>query len=186
MLIRTIVSSLAFCAVTLGAWADGLQPFDRLSRNNVTLKTSVLSSGANTTGQSIKTDYGTYSKDVSTSKVMQVDVALPKTDGPEIKVEAFAFFKNRGGSQVNCTPLEVTPGEKLHSYTFDITASHRRERWMYADDGKVSEYGTKAVGWIVRAIANNTIVGIAYSSESYREVAGNPAALEKFAVTAPN
>lgn len=186
MLIRTVLTLITLWAVTMGAWAEELQSFDRLSRDNVTLKTSVLSSGAGMAEQTLKTNYGTYAKNISTSKVMQVDVVLAKPDGPELKIEAFAFLKDRNGSRVSRAPLKVMAGDEPNTYTFDITSSHVRERWVYADLGKVSESGDKVVGWIVRAVANNTIVGIAYSSESYREVAGNPAALEKFAPVAKN
>lgn len=184
---RSSKGSLAF--VLLGVFhgvsiAQELQPYDRLGRGNVTLVASVVSGGSSMEEQTLKTSYGTYTKDMVNSKTVQVDVTLPNTDDPPVKMEAYVFIKARGSSRVRYQPAEVRPMEKLNSYTFDMTVKYSKERWMYADAGKVTETGDKVAGWIVRAIADSRIVGIAFSSESYRTIAANPDSLEKFELVA--
>lgn len=160
--------------------APALEPYDRLARGNVTLDAAVVSGGSSAEEQTLKTSYGTYAKDMVNNKTVQVDVGLAKADDPPIKMEAYVFVKARGSSKVRYMPAVVTPTEKPDSYTFDMTVKYSKERWVYADAGRVTETGDKVVGWIVRAIANDRIVGIAYSSESYKAVAGDPNGLGKF------
>lgn len=178
---RTVCFALLLFPFTVRlAQAEGLQPYDKLARGNVTLKAEIVSAGSTTEEQTVKTDYGTYAKDMVNSKTVQVDVTLAKADDPPIKMEAYVFVKSRGGSKVKYFPAEVKPMEKMNSYTFEMTTKYSKERWMYANSGKVTESGDKVVGWVVRAIANNRIVGIAFSSESYRGVAGDPNGPGKF------
>ncbi len=184
---RTACSTFLLVAFTLGSvLAETLQPYDRLARGNVTLVANVVSAGSTTEQQTWKTSYGSYAKDMVNSKTVQVDVTLAKPEDPPITMEAFVFIKSRGGSRVKYSPAEVKPTEKPGSYTFDMSVKYSKERWVYADYGRVTESGDKVVGWAVRAIANNKIVGIAYSSESYRGVAGDPTGLSKYELAAPD
>ena len=175
----------AFLLFVGSTFAGTLQPYDRLARGNVTLKAQVVSSGSTTEEHTVKTNYGSYAKDMVNSRTVQVDVTLPNTDDPPITMEAYVFIKNRGGSKIKYMPAEVKSLSKLNSYTFDMTVKYSKERWVYAEAGRVNESGDKVVGWVVRAIADNRIVGIAYSSESYREVAADPNGLGKFELAAP-
>lgn len=165
-----------FLSVSAG-FAGDPAPYDRLSKENVTMKVSVGGSGTTMTDQTLKTDYGTYSKDMKSEREMIVEIPVLKSGQTAPKIEAFCFFREHGSSKTQAKKAEV---KELgpQSFSFVLEAENRRERWMYADNGKVSQYGEKILGWCVRAVANDKIVGIAGSSTKFEELAAKPQAIE--------
>lgn len=155
--------------------AGEIERFDRLGRSNVTLKVVQLAGGSKVAGQNIKTNYGTYSKEIETRK--EFEIAIPLLGGhTELAVEAYAISKDRSDKTMRAERLEVTQ-DAGGKFRFEISGGHTRERWMYADAGRVTEYGEKNLGWLVRAIAANQIVGVAGSSPQFETLAGEPGKL---------
>ncbi len=176
MKIQKAVAIFILLSVCAG-FAGDPSPYDRLSKDNVTMKVSIGGSGTTMTDQTLKTDYGTYSKDMKSEREMIVEIPILKSGQPAPKIEAFCFFRDHGSSKTQAKKAEVRElGPQ--KFSFVLEAENRRERWMYADNGKVSQYGEKILGWCVRAIANDKIVGIAGSSTKFEELAAKPQSIE--------
>ncbi|HRJ72728.1 MAG TPA: hypothetical protein PLS03_10915 [Terrimicrobiaceae bacterium] len=171
-------TAAAWLLFTVSAgFAGDPSPYDRLSKDNVTMKVSVGGSGSTMTDQSLKTDYGTYAKDMKSEREMIVEIPILKSGHAVPKIEAFCFFRDHGSSKTQAKKAEVKEVGPQR-FSFVLEAENRRERWMYADNGKVTQYGEKILGWCVRAVANDKIVGIAGSSTKFEELAARPQAIE--------
>lgn len=178
-LIRILTASFAILLLqTRSCLSEELLPYDRLARNNITLKAAIKSSGYKTTDQPVKTDYGTYVKNQTTAKEVQILLSLVPPD-VTVTLEAYAVFKDYQTKEMR---IERLPLEKssADSYSFIMATEKTRERWMYADDGRVSETGEKILAWFVRAIVGNQIVGFAASAPTYDDLAQKPDRLEAF------
>lgn len=168
-------------ALLLGLLATGraevLEAYDPLARNNLSLRTNLLSSGSAVTKRGLETDYGTYSRDLETEKILRVEIPVVPREFSPPKIEAYALLKNHETKKWACTPGEIVQ-QSDGGTDFRFSAKNRRERWMYAEDGRVSQFGDKILGWVVRAIVDNRIVGVAASSDKYLTYAKNPKELQ--------
>jgi len=176
-----ILTLFTACCASATLQAQDLQPFDRLGRSNITLKTELLKGGSEVVGQSVKTDYGTYSKDLASVREFAITVSVLGKDN--FDMEAYALFKDHSTKALRCSKLIVTRISDTE-YRFKISAEHTRERWMYADEGRVSQSGEKIIGWLARAIFKNQIIGISASSPQFEELAKNPKKLDLVVSTA--
>lgn len=178
---RFLLLAIAFHVST--ALADEPLPYDRLSRDNIVLKASIGESGKRLNEQTLRTTYGTYQKNVSSYKEVLIEAPLFTAGPARSRLEAFAIYKNHNTKQIKIEPEEVTEAGPS-KFCFILSAESQRERWMYAENGRVSQHGWKILGWFVRAIVDNRIVGIAASSLQYEAMAAAPnpqAAMEKTA-----
>ena len=148
-------------------------PYDQLSRNNIRVDAKIESAGTRTDSHSLKTNYGTYIKNMSTTKEIVLSMHNPPAD---LQVEAFAVIKDYRSQKQRVEKLEVETLSPA-KYGFIIEAEKIRERWMYAEDGKVSQKGNKVLGWLARVIRDKQIVGVAASGPQYEGLAKDPAKL---------
>lgn len=169
---------LLIAGAVASMWAEEIQPYDALSRANVSLKADQVSGGSAVKDQTLKTTYGTYIKEVSSSKQIVITIPLPPK-AADFTIEAYAFYRGRGTSSkdgMRAEKLEVTQDSPV-SFTFAMSADHRRERWAYAEYGRVSEHGETISGWCARALAGGQVVGVAASAPQYEALAKSPGAL---------
>jgi|GEM_PF-3786905 len=159
-------------------FAERPLPYDRLCKINVTLKTTIQKTGYKTTDQPVNTEYGTYVKNLTTAKKVHVSLPLLSPD-LVILIEAYAVFKDYQTKELRVEQLP-TEGIDFKTYSFYMATEKTRERWMYADDGRVSETGEKILGWFVRVISANQVIGVASSSPTYDELAQKPDKLSEF------
>lgn len=164
-------------ALLTAAQAETLEAYDPLARNNLTLKTNLLSSGSAVTNRDLETGYGTYVRDLETEKILRVEIpVVPKEFSPPT-IEAYAIVKNHQTKKLSSAKGEIAQ-HSPNGTDFRFSAKNRRERWMYAEDGRVSQHGDKILGWIVRAIVDGRIVGVAASTDKYLIYAKNPRELQ--------
>jgi len=174
-----LIASLAIAIFQVtSCFSDDVLPYDRLSHANISLKPIIKSSGSKTTDQPVKTGYGTYVKNKTTAKEVQILLSLLPPDAT-ITIEAYAVFKDFQSKELR---IEQLPVEKISVdlYSFVMATKKTQERWMYADNGHVSETGEKILAWFVRAIVAHQIVGFASSTPTYDDLAQQPDKLAAF------
>ncbi len=167
--------------------AQQLKPFDRLSKNDITLDASVGAAGAQLKNPGTTSDAVSVLKDYSSVK--EVIIKIPVSRSLEgLTVEAYGVYKNYDNKSVRFEKIDVrkVSGQE---YRFVLTAdkSVLRIKYQYTsvdqyghasegtvDTGRSVSHGEKISGWFARAIFQNEIIGIAGSSPQWQQSAGQP------------
>jgi hypothetical protein len=112
---------------------------------------------------------------VTSTKDVEVTVTQPRKEKQALKLEFFFIIK---GDSKRCAKhagvLDLPEGEG--SSVFSTSARQGQERWVYM--GFRESSGERIEGWLVRALNNDRIVGIAASSPSLEELAAYPEKLK--------
>jgi hypothetical protein len=150
--------------------AEGLKPYDRLGRDNVTVRAE-QKGGGSSTDYNYRSKWGTYVRTVTSTKDIEVTIAQPRKEKQPLKLEFFFVIKGdskRYAKQAGM--LDLPEGEG--SAVFSATAKQGQKRWVFV--GYREKSGEKIEGWLVRVLNNARIVGIAASSPSLEETASYP------------
>jgi hypothetical protein len=162
-------SSFAFSDATGGAWARDQAPFDRLGRDNVTIRAQ-LKSGGSSTDYSNKTSWGSYVRTVKSFKDIEVTVTQPRKEKHPLKLEFFFVMKGENRYAKKAGEADFPEGEG--SAVFSTSAGKISSGWIYI--GIYERSGERVEGRLVRALKGDQIVGIAASAPSLEEMAANP------------
>lgn len=164
------------------AWAQEIKPFDRLSRDNVTVKVKETGSGKNSDYQ-YKASWGSFDRTETSTKNLAVEVTKVGAQPEAVKVELFFVMKAKGGKPYAMTtePISLPDGHGVAE--FSGSAQMQRERWVYANERNAS--GTSIAGWLVRVLRGDRIVGVAASMDTYLKAAENPAVLAELLAARP-
>ena len=149
--------------------ADAIKPFDRLGRNNVTIRAQ-QKSGGSSTDYSYRTSWGSYVRTVTSTRDIEVTVNQPRKEKQPLKLEFFFVIKGDKRYAKQAGSLDLPEGEG--SAIFSTSSKRGQERWVYLGFREGS--GERIEGWLVRALKGDEIVGIAASSPSLEELAAQP------------
>lgn len=154
--------------------AGDIQPFDRLGRDNVTVKVKETGSGK-IADYDYRAYWGSYDRKETSTKNLLVEVAKVGAQPGPVEVEFFFVMREKGGKPFALASKPVTLPEGSGEAEFSGSAEAQRERWVYANISESS--GTSMTGWFVRVVRGSRIVGVAASSDTLLKPAGDPAAL---------
>jgi hypothetical protein len=164
----------------LVALGEDIKPFDRLGRENVTIRAQHVS-GGNSTDYRYKAAWGSYVRTVTSFKDIEVTIVQPRREKHSLKLEF--FFVIKGDSRYAKRAGEADFPEGEGSAVFSTSTRQRQERWVYV--GVYGQSGEKVDGWLVRALKGNQIVGVAASAPSLEETAANPERLDELLAACP-
>lgn len=164
---KIIASMIAFAAFTVTAFSQ-LKPFDRLARDNVTIKV-VHIGGGGSVKNNYQTSWGSYDKTRNQEYAYEVSLD-PKS--PVLLEFAFVFRDSGGEFILAEKPQTVAQAEKIK---FEQSAESQDINLKLANYRKKS--GEKIIGWLARASRDGKVVGIAGSSDKYEKIAGSGQAL---------
>lgn len=164
---KIFLSALMFPLVVFG---QEIQPFDRLGRENVTIE-ALHKSGGSSSDYDYKTRWGSYSKTVTSTKEIEVTVKQPRKEKQPLTLEFFFVIKGDSGRYAKQAGIFDLP-EGEGSATFSTSSKQDRARWVYL--GISERSGERIEGWLVRALRDQRIIGIAASSPSLEELAAKP------------
>jgi hypothetical protein len=123
----------------------------------------------------LPTTWGSYARTVTSTKDIEVTVSQPRKEKQALKLEFFFVIKGdskRYAKQAGV--LDLPEGEG--SSVFSTSAKQGQARWVYI--GFRESSGERIEGWLVRALNNGRIIGIAASSPSLEELAAYPEKLK--------
>jgi hypothetical protein len=169
--------SLALVFSTSISPAAELQPFDRLGRSNLTLHTSAVAGGASTQND-FKTNYGSYDKTKNQKKDIQVEIRPVSSNKSPITLRFYFVFRDAATKEeyfIPCDPVIFDQGSG--TARFSETATSNDLKLVMIDIREKS--GETIYGWLVRAIRDDTIVGIAGSNERFIGIAQDPRAFKE-------
>ena len=163
------------------ALGQEINPFDKLGRDNVTVRARHISGGSST-DYSYKTSWGSYIRTVKSFKDIEVTVVQPRKEKHPLKLEFFFVIKaeNRYARRAGETDLPEGEG----SAVFSTSTRQSQQRFVYV--GIYDRAGEKIEGWLVRALKGDQIVGVAASGPSLEEVAAKPERLNALVAAAPS
>jgi hypothetical protein len=148
--------------------AESIKPYDRLGRDNVTVRAQ-HKSGSSTSDYSYRSRWGSYARTVTSTKDIEVTVTQPRKEKQALKLEFFFIIKGNSKRYAKkAGVLDLPEGEG--SSVFSTSAKQGQERWIYM--GFRESSGERIEGWLVRALNNDRIIGIAASSPRLEELAG--------------
>lgn len=172
-----------FLALAAVSYAEDLAPFDRLGKGNVTVKAKQLSGGSRI-DRNWQTSYGSYDRDTTSFKIIEVEVSGRGQSQSPLRVEFFFAMRDPDKGVRYFEGQEEASNATKGLYTFSTSVTRNDQRYVFL--GERYKSGDKPVGWLVRVIRDNAIVGIAASAPSYEKVAGSPGELDAGRVTAGN
>lgn len=151
------------------AMAQALKPFDRLSRDNVTLNAKQIAGGGSTS-HNWESGYGSFDRDKTGRNTIEVEVSPVGAKKEPIQLVFTFVAKTFGGEgkedYISDQFILPTGSGKA---VFSAEASHNDQNYIYL--GERIRSGKKLVGWYCSAIRNGVVVGIAGSSHKYYEYA---------------
>ena len=153
---------------------EPIKPYDRLGRDNVTVRAQ-HKSGSSSSDYSYRSRWGSYARTVTSTKDIEVTITQPRNEKQPLKLEFFFVIKGdskRYAKQAGM--LDLPQGEG--SAVFSTTAKQGQQRWVFL--GFHERSGERIEGWLVRALNNDRIIGIAASSPSLEELAAYPEKLK--------
>ncbi|HEY5706477.1 MAG TPA: hypothetical protein VIS96_12975 [Terrimicrobiaceae bacterium] len=162
----------------LVALGQEIKPFDRLGRDNVTIRAQ-HKSGGNSADYSYRASWGSYVRTVTSTKDIEVTVTQQRKEKHPLKLEF--FFVIKGGPSRYAKKagiLDLPEGEG--SAVFSTSSQQRQARWVYL--GFREKSGERIEGWLVRALKDDRIIGIAGSSPSLEEMATDPEKLKSLLI----
>lgn len=165
---------LSVFLLPLVALGEEIQPFDRLGRDNVTIQAQ-QKSGGSSADYRYKSRWGSYVRTVTSTKDIEVTVKQQRKEKQPLKLEFFFVIKGdtkRYAKQAGT--LDLPEGEG--SSTFSTTSKQGQERWVFM--GVHERSGEHIEGWLVRALKDGRVLGIAASSPSLEELAAQPEKLK--------
>ncbi len=153
---------------------ETLKPYDRLGRDNVTIRAQ-QKSGGSSSDYSYKASWGSYVRTVTSTKDIEVTISQPRREKQPLKLEFFFVIKGDSGKYAKqAGALDLPEGEG--SAVFSTSSKQGQSRWVYM--GIQERSGERIEGWLVRALKDDRIIGIAASSPSMEELAAYPAKLK--------
>lgn len=165
---------LAIFFVFTVALGEEIKAFDRLGRDNVTIQAR-HKSGGSSADYSYKTSWGSYVRQVTSTKDIEVTVTQQRKVKLPLKLEFFFVIKGDSGRYAKKAGiLDLPEGEG--STIFSTSSQQGQARWVYL--GFREKSGERIEGWLVRAIEGARIIGIAGSSPSLEEMAVHPEKLQ--------
>jgi hypothetical protein len=108
---------------------------------------------------------------VTSTKDLEVTITQPRREKQPLKLEFFFVIKGdskRYAKQVGALDLPQGQGNAV----FSTSSKQSQSRWVYL--GMHEKSGERIEGWLVRALNNDRIIGIAASSPSLEELAAYP------------
>jgi hypothetical protein len=108
---------------------------------------------------------------VTSTKHIEVTITQPRREKQSLKLEFFFVIKGdskRYAKQAGALVLSEGEG----SAVFSTSSKQSQSRWVYV--GVHERSGERIEGWLVRALNNDRIIGIAASSPSLEELAADP------------
>jgi hypothetical protein len=158
----------------LAALGEDLKPFDRLGRDNVTIRAQHRSGGSSA-DYSYKASWGSYVRTVKSVKDIEVTISQARKEKQPVKIEFFFVIKGDSKRYAKkAGELDLPEGEG--TAVFSASAKQNQQRWVYL--GYHERSGERIEGWLVRAVKEERILGIAASTPSLEEMAANPERLE--------
>jgi len=157
--------------------ASDLQPFDRLARDNVTIHAGAVAGGGSTRND-FKTDYGSYDKTKNQQKDIEVSIRPVSSNKSPITIRFYFIFRDASTKEemfIPCDPVVFEQGSG--SARFSQTATSTDLKLVMIDIREKT--GETIYGWLVRAIRDDTIVGIASSNERFSGFARDPKAFKE-------
>jgi len=157
--------------------AGDLQPFDRLGRDNVTLHTGAAAGGGSTRND-FETGYGSYDKTKDQKKDIEISIRPVASKTDPITIKFYFVFKDvstKEESYIPCDPVVFEQGSG--SARFSQTATSKDLKLVMI--GFREKDGETIYGWLVRAIRNDKIVGVAASNERFSRIAQDPKAFKE-------
>jgi len=158
--------------IPLVALGEEIKPFDRLGRDNVTIRAQHRSGGSST-DYDYKAPWGSYVRTVKSFKDIEVTIAQPRKEKHPLKLEFFFVIKGDKRYAKKAGVVDFPEGEG--SAVFSTSAQQNQQRWVYI--GVHGKSGERVEGWLVRALKEDRIIGIAASAPSLEEMAANPGRL---------
>jgi hypothetical protein len=166
--------------VPLVALGEDIKPFDRLGKDNVTLRAQHISGGSST-DYSYKTSWGSYVRTVKSVKDIEVTIVQPRKEKHALKLEFFFVIKGDRRYAKRAGEVDFPEGEG--SAVFSTSARQSQQRFVFV--GAYAQSGEKVEGWLVRALKGGQIVGVAASAPSLEEMAANPERLNALVASSP-
>jgi hypothetical protein len=154
--------------------SEAVKPYDRLGRDNVTIRAQ-HKGGGGSSDYDYKASWGSYARTVTSTKDIEVTITQPRREKQPLKLEFFFVVKGdskRYAKQAGA--LDLPEGEG--SAVFSTSSKQSQSRWVYL--GVHERSGERIEGWLVRALNNDRIIGIAASSPSLEELAADPQKLK--------
>jgi hypothetical protein len=154
--------------------SEAVKPYDRLGRDNVTIRAQ-HKGGGGSSDYDYKASWGSYARTVTSTKDIEVTITQPRREKQPLKLEFFFVVKGdskRYAKQAGA--LDLPEGEG--SAVFSTSSKQSQSRWVYL--GVRERSGERIEGWLVRALNNDRIIGIAASSPSLEELAADPQKLK--------
>jgi hypothetical protein len=159
--------------------SEAVKPYDRLGRDNVTIRAQ-HKGGGGSSDYDYKASWGSYARTVTSTKDIEVTITQPRREKQPLKLEFFFVVKGdskRYAKQAGA--LDLPEGEG--SAVFSTSSKQSQSRWVYL--GVRERSGEQIEGWLVRALNNDRIIGIAASSPSLEELAADPQKLKGLLAT---
>ena len=110
-------------------------------------------------------------RNVTSTKDVEVTITQPRREKQPLKLEFFFVIKGdsiRYAKQAGA--LDLPEGEG--SAVFSTSSKQAQARWVYL--GVRERSGERIEGWLVRALKDDRIIGVAASSPSLEELGANP------------
>lgn len=190
-MVRVFIAVAALLSLPFSLTAQELKPFDRLSKNYITLDVELGTAGAQPIG-SAQTGLrpggsASSTQDYDSIKEMVIKTPVAKhLDG--LIFEAYGVYKDYGTKEVRYEKLPVqTVSEQEHRFTLATKKMIERVKYQATlvdqygrttpttiDTGRAVNHGERISGWFVRAIYQNEIIGVAASTSQLQAAAGAP------------
>ena len=162
------------------AFGEEIKPFDRLGRENVTIRAQHISGGSST-DYNYKTYWGSYVRTVKSFKDIEVTIVPPRKEKHPLKLEFFFVIKGDYRYARKAGEADFPEGEG--SAVFSTSTRQSQHRLVYV--GVYAQSGEKVEGWLVRALKGDQIVGVAASGPSLEETAASPERLSALVAASP-
>jgi hypothetical protein len=166
--------------VPLTALGENIKPFDRLGKDNVTLRAQHISGGSSR-DYSYKISWGSYVRMVKSFKDIEVTIVEPRTEKHALMLEFFFVIKGDRRYAKRAGEADFPEGEG--SAVFSTSPRQSQRRFVFV--GTYAQSGEKVEGWLVRALKGGQIVGVAASAPRLEETAGNPERLNALVASSP-
>lgn len=148
-----------------------VQPYDRLSRDNIHVTAHNLESGSS--GMNRWIYYWRYyhrSRTVTQNRLIEVHLSGIGNKGGDVTVQCYAVIRRNGGSEVTtrCADQDIiTDGTGKWCVSMQAT----RSEYQYENGRRIYTSGEKIVGFFVRVIRDGRIVGYAALPSAYERFA---------------
>lgn len=155
----------------------GVLPFETFNNANVSLDVGVQKAGRSTV-DNFPTSYGSYDKDITSTKTMKVEVRKAG-DVPYAGVEFFWSIRDEQDKSTRlerCKPVLLL-GEQRE---VEFTRTSERSDTKYVRLGTREKDGEKVLGWLARCVAlfDGRVIGVKASNQDLEKLGKKGVALE--------